>query len=407
MLKDGIRVNVIPRGRRTVYYRWRDELTGAHGECSSGCKTRSDALVNVNDFIAQKISERRIGSTWPGFCERFEEEYLAKRREKTRKAWGTARRRFEAICSPVLLIDVNHSAISRFETELRKKLSPASVDSYLRMLKVALREAQRLYPEYTPPEIATEKHDAGGRPLTDEEFDAMVNIVESVVGAEHAPSWRELLRGLVNSGLRLGQAIRLSWELTEPIHVDMATKELVIRKAGHKGKREQRIRMVPDFMAVLNRRPERKGRVFRPMVEPKVFEEGGARHVSASLNTIGEKIALFGRKAGIVTGVRLQHTKEGTKEVPRYASAHDLKRTFARRQLDLGIPPDVVAKMCQHSTFDTTWHSYSGSASEMGIIIDEMYARRDKKKLPEKPEPKPEPRRDDDGPDVLPFERRA
>ena len=48
-----------------------------------------------------------------------------------------------------------------------------------------------------------------GRAITAEEFERMVAAVPGVAGEEGAPDWRQYLRGLWASGLRLGESLDL------------------------------------------------------------------------------------------------------------------------------------------------------------------------------------------------------
>ena len=57
---------------------------------------------------------------------------------------------------------------------------------------------------------------AKARPVTAEEFERMLLKVPAVVGDEAAESWHRFLTGLWLSGLRLGEAMTLSWDETPP-----------------------------------------------------------------------------------------------------------------------------------------------------------------------------------------------
>ena len=51
-----------------------------------------------------------------------------------------------------------------------------------------------------------------GYPITAEEAERMLAKAADVVGPESAPTWQRFLRGLWLSGLRIGEAVKLSWE---------------------------------------------------------------------------------------------------------------------------------------------------------------------------------------------------
>jgi len=384
MSENEIRVQMVRRSdRKCVIFRWHDPVTGRRGEESSGVpKTNlSLAATKIPEFIEQKKTERPAPEgSWEEFKGRYEREYLATQRKSTRAAWKCASKRFENVIHPQKLVDANDSAISLFRTELRGMVSEATINSYLRTLRVALRWAHRIYPTYEAPAIKVTRADPGGRALLREEFERMLMATDKAVGKKNAVSWRRLLRGLVWSGLRLKQAVRLSWDVDAPIRVeniDGRNPRIVVTKVAHKGNREQKIALCPPMIAILRKTPpaKRRGRVFRPRTS-----EG----VTRSYSTIGLTISKIGRAAGVVTGRRLKRSKGVVTEQPRYATAHDLKRTFVKWLLEMGLSPAEVARMAQHSTFDTTWHSYVPDASLLSSRIRECFARKRKKRLPKK-----------------------
>jgi hypothetical protein len=62
-----------------------------------------------------------------------------------------------------------------------------------------------------------------GRPITDEEFQRMLDVTENVVGVESTQSWRFLLNGLWWSGLRVGEAISMTWHPSDTLFLDFDT----------------------------------------------------------------------------------------------------------------------------------------------------------------------------------------
>lgn len=74
-----------------------------------------------------------------------------------------------------------------------------------------------------------------GRPITTEEFERILTKVEDVVGTECEESWKFLLKGLWSSGLRLGEALQLSWEETAELAVDFSGKRPMFRIAATTG----------------------------------------------------------------------------------------------------------------------------------------------------------------------------
>lgn len=79
-----------------------------------------------------------------------------------------------------------------------------------------------------------------GRPITESEFDRIVAAMHAT-RTRDGNRWEWLLRGLWLSGLRLGEALRLSWDGSTAISVVVKQKSIVLRflAEGHKAFRDE------------------------------------------------------------------------------------------------------------------------------------------------------------------------
>lgn len=135
-----------------------------------------------------------------------------------------------------------------------------------------------------------------GRPITGEEFERLLAKVVDVVSDESADAWKHLLRGLWWSGLRLGEALGLTWDNNpRAVSVDLSGRRPMLRIPAEceKGNRDRVLPIAPEFSELLLTVPEadRRGRVFRPWT--KAAPNPSPEFVSKTIGRIG-------RKAGVV-----------------------------------------------------------------------------------------------------------
>ena len=93
--------------------------------------------------------------------------------------------------------------------------------------------------------------------MTDQEFQEMLAAVEPVVGAAAAASWKYLLRGLWESGLRLDELMHVSWDnalVIMPIWRAGRHAVLHIPHSMQKNATEESIPLLPGFEQLLDRK---------------------------------------------------------------------------------------------------------------------------------------------------------
>lgn len=161
-----------------------------------------------------------------------------------------------------------------------------------------------------------------GRPITLEEFERMLAKAPAVVGLEAAPSWQRFLTGLWLSGLRIAEAVRLSWDEDAAVSVclDNGAPCFRFRAGGQKSGWVELVPMAPDFAQMLLAVPvaDRHGRVFRLEAHSGSKSAMGVDWVSRTVSRIGEA-------AGVVVE---RSTRKGEPHT-KFASAHDLRRAFS------------------------------------------------------------------------------
>jgi integrase len=127
---------------------------------------------------------------------------------------------------------------------------------------------------------------------------------------------------------------------------------LRIHAESEKGNQDRLLPMTPDFAEFLQSVPEeeRTGLIFHP----KAAKVRGDR---LRLDTVSSIICKIGEKAGVVVD-----TNQKTGKV-KFASSHDLRRSFGERW-SMEVMPPVLQQLMRHSSIITTMNFYVGRNAE-------------------------------------------
>jgi len=400
---EALKVWVVrPKGRQ-YQIRWVDPDTGKVRTKSTKTNRKREAERLAGKFEADLAAGKLTATTnitWLEFKERYENRFLVDQADNTCNLVYTVFSKLDAAL-PALdkLRDLDQRKLAHFQESLRAEgLSIETVKTYLRHVKSFLGWAVRQKYLAAVPHIEMPKRKKGGRlakgrAICAEEFERMLAVLPLVVtdvgrrrkdakltDEEKQPtgqemlitkSWKPVLLGLWWSGLRLGEAVALSWENDAPISVSMGGKypALRIMSEGQKSGREEMLPLVPEFCDFLEAIPEaeRHGRVFRPM----------ARNGSNTLmgeDWVGKVISRIGKAAKVKVA---EGNRKGKPHV-KYASAHDLRRSFATRWVP-EVMPATLQKLMRHKSIQTTLDYYAEVQSE--AVGDEL------RRLDVKPKP--------------------
>lgn len=390
-MEKPIKVRVCSFGDdRPLMLRWTDPETGRRKAISSGItdhsrKGQKEAERKAGDLEKELREGKYRTSTqikWQDFTWRYQDEVLSGLAQKTQNQLNTIFNQVERLCSPGKPSDLTTDRLSRFATKLRGEgLEAITIKNYLAHLKAALRWAYKMkmilnLPDF--PEIARAPKANGamkGRPITGEEFDRMLaNVPKALTTkatkknphpkrppAEVIESWRFLLRGLWWSGLRLGEAVNLRWDGNGVgLFVTMTSRRPMLRidAAAEKGHRDRLLPMAPEFAQLLETVPQadRHGRVFK-LLPTQRAERGNVQAV----DYVSRVLSAVGVKAGVKVSSKWKRDPETgeKKEVVKFASAHDLRRSFGERWADR-VMPNKLMELMRHESIDTTMKFYIG-----------------------------------------------
>lgn len=378
-----VRVSVVSYPDRDKYVlRWTDPVTGKKrtktSEHQNDGRKRSRSLAEkeagqLQGELEAGLVPHRKRTTWTDFVERFIADVSTRRRVRTVQAYENALESFGRVIRPSHLDVVTGDEIKEYRKKLNK-VSESTVRSYLRHLKASLRWAVREGLIRNAPDFNTARStalvddEAKGRPLSEDEFEAMLEAIEHVIqptNEKHRKpieqSWRFMLRGLRLSGLRIGEACALTWDdPTDAQIIRDSQGRLAISIPSHRSKngRRQTVPVTPTFERFLEAVPKenRVGHVFQ------VIRNDGRKWSMKNPNAIGKRISAFGKEALIIVKER-----DGKR---KFASAHDLRRTFGK-EWALKVQPAVLQKLMRHGNIHTTMTYYALLESE--TIADELW----------------------------------
>lgn len=392
-MQDEITVSVFKR--RGIYYaQYRVPISGnkfRKVRRSTGEKLKHKA----NKIAAAWEKDLNIGLNWSSggilwedFCERYEAEHLEGLTSRTLERSIGVLDGFEKIIQPRQLRDVNERALSKYQTAMRNDgRRPATIRSNLAHLRAAMGWAldQKLVaflPQFPKVRRLDSSDVMKGRAIKLEEFERMLQAVESVIltpnlskrkdaqrQPDHVriPSWKCLLHGLWLSGLRLGEALELSWSDDTLIRVDLSGSHPMLRipAAKEKGNKTRLMPITPDFGNFLFGFPKakRRGFVFDPLPLLASHSKDESREIPRMQRTaVGKLISQIGEKAGVK--VRTLEPKPGSdKPRVKFASAHDLRRSFGERWA-YRVQPKLLQELMRHSKIETTMRYYVGLNAE-------------------------------------------
>ena len=352
------RVIIIKLADRKHYVaRWDDPITGKRKFITTGETSERKARTFANKLeqrLEAGIYRPAKSITWDLFRDRFEKEYLPSLAESTRDKYEIIFNSFESYITIKNLASINAQHLSRYQTELRNKgCREFTIKGYLSSIRKSLNwaKSQDMLKEVPPinlPKRAKNSKVMRGRPITGEEFDRIILATPEVVGEKYADSFTYLLKGIYWGGLRLDEAMRLTW-----IHGGFCLIEIdghyffKIEQESEKGCTDRLLPVAPHLEQLLPNVPPKSGYVFKPEYRKK-------RIYRPRTDTMSSIISRIGKKAGVITDVVTD--KEG-KQKKIHATSHDLRRAFGTRWAPL-VQPKILMDMMRHNSIETTMKYY-------------------------------------------------
>lgn len=363
-MHDEIKVTVVKYPDRDNYVlRYIDPDSGRQKTKSAKTTKHGEALKAAARWEAELRSGKRAPGkiSWAEFRDRHENEVQVRMAHSTCRKFNTLFDLVERFAKPVLLRDLNTDRLSTWMNDIQEGRAQMTAAIYCRQLKSALHWARDMgfIPEV--PKMRIPKNTSGkmmkGRPIVLEEHERLLLAAEKVIPAEHVATWQRFLCGLWWSGLRLGEALGLSWDSAADVAVVHGGARLMLRfkAAGQKARRDELWPCPPEFAELLEATPEaeRVGPVFR-LRFGKAFPTMAQDRVMRLITTIAKQAKVI--------------VDEKTRKP---ATAHDYRRAFGTRWAKR-VMPATLKRLMRHQDINTTMKFYV--QTEVDQIADEMWA---------------------------------
>lgn len=351
--------------RRYLMMRYVDPITGKQMARSTRTAVRREAERIAAKWEAELQENRYIRPTnvsWNEFRERYENEKLASLAPNTLETAATALNHLEGLINPQKLTVLTSEVLSKFQAKLRATgMKETSIATQLRHVRAALSWGVSMgmlpkMPDFHMPKRAKGRNLMRGRPITAEEFDRMLEATAKV-RPHDAEAWHQYLQGLWLSGLRLEESLVFSWDDDSPFAADLSGRHPRFRiyAEAEKGHQDRFLPMTPDFAEFLLHTPDnqRTGPVFKV--------QGLQTGQPMTPKRVGRVVSAIGKKAGVVV-----NKAEG-----KYASAHDLRRSFGTRWSSK-VKPATLQLLMRHKSIETTLKYYV--AQDADEVADELWA---------------------------------
>jgi integrase len=357
-----ISVSVVDYGRKKLMLRWRDPVTGQVKSKTATTANRKLALREAQALEAELASTPPEAMTWDQFAEIYAVEHLGGLAKGTRVRYCTTLGFLGTVCGIRRPSDITTTTLDLYVSKMREKESrDSTISSHLSQIRSILHWANdrgiiRVVPKI--PRLKRSRSTSAqaphkGRPITDDEFERILAHIPSVFDGD-ATGLVGLCRGLYVGGLRLGEAIGLSWDNHTSLSVCRNPDGMLYLRIPHgvdKRGTEQILPITPDFQDMLEAIEPKTGLVF-PIRKRKPGNGVGFfdnRFVS-SIHFLSRKICAAGEAADVV----VSHSPV------KYASAHDFRRSFGERWAwTPGITPQILMKLMRHETIETTMRYYA------------------------------------------------
>lgn len=365
-MQKQIKVRIVQTKRDGVVLKWTDPNRGPRQIKAEGT-TQRKWNQQARD-LEDDLNHRQRELTWIKFWERFETSYLSQYSQKHQNKCNAMSERIQAEAKkrnldPFLCRDVKREMITAVETTMRSEgLAEASITSCMQTLWSVLSWGmdEELIPPIRRPRKRKGKtakqgsKKAKGRSLTLEEIERMeMSIPAAKKDCELAEPFLRAIKCCYLMGFRLDDCWQFRWDPQPdahyPLNLDGKTPYMVFSDLQKSGI-EQDVPLTPPAVEWLKSIREESGWVCRTI---------GFRGMHETPDRLCRVLSKAGELANIV--VKATGGKRGK---PKYASAHDLRRTFATHWHQK-LTVSELQQLTRHADSQTLLNYYADSQRDV------------------------------------------
>jgi integrase len=156
----------------------------------------------------------------------------------------------------------------------------------------------------------------------------------------------------------MSEGLELSWDDSGGLTLDLSGRFPMLRIPAEleKGNQDRLLPMAPEFAEFLFATPEeeRVGRVFKLLPRRGERRKLDWQYVSAVASRVGAAARVV-----VKTSTKPDPKTGKLRKVVKYASAHDLRRSFGERWA-ARVMPAVLQQLMRHESIETTLRYYVG-----------------------------------------------
>jgi len=325
--------------RYLVRARWNDPKTGERRKREGTANTFAEAVALKDQLKHEPARETPSRQRLEDYAMQWSEEHASRAAPSTRLYWATSLAHATTAMGRIYVNALTPADIRKWRNASAKKVAHATVNGWLRVLRVCLDDAVQDGILNTNPARAIKTLREGptkgarARSLTLEEFRRFISTTQQLAGVTISEDIARMILTLAWTGLRLGEVRALRW-------TDLHDDELTIERAVWNGQEKttktgepRKVAVVAPLAHVLNEQRQWLLREQHPGLESDLIFPATPRSAKGSATRRNAKLRWY--RSASTTAKPLKKIID-VADIPQI-SAHSLRRTWENLMRRAGV----------------------------------------------------------------------